>query len=204
MEGANILTIFRDVALMLSATAVAFFAWRGLKTWRKELIGKARFEVTRNMWHSASGLRSSFEQVRNPFTSSIEWADRAPQTGETATESQVLNEWHARAKRFKGVVDNLNRIIEVQWEAEILFDEDSVQSVKDAVKSYRESYAELSSAISSYFDCRLSEVKAGELYQDQEWLKGLHKIIYGTDDELSKKVNNATDKLSLVLKQYVK
>ena len=195
----------RDSLLGLSAVAVAVFAWMGLKAWRKELIYKARFETARSMWHAASDLKGSFEQARNPFTSSPEWADRIPEIGETDTESQVLNEWHARAKRFNGVIAGVNKVIEVQWEAEILFDEDSVQSVKDAVKSYRESYAELSSAISSYFDSRLSEVKTGELYQDQEWLKGLHKIIYGRrDDELSKKVNNATDKLSLVLKQYVK
>ncbi len=205
MEVTDIISVIKDVVFGLSAIAVAFFAWLGLRTWRKELIGKARFEVTRNMWHSASGLRSSFEQVRNPFTSSIEWADRAPQTGETAAESQVLNEWHAKAKLFKGVIDNLNRIIEVQWEAEILFDEDSVQSIKDAVKSYRGSYADLSSAISAYFDDRLDEAKTGELHRDQEWLKGLHKIIYSVkEDNFTNQVNDATDKLSLVLKQYVK
>ena len=205
MEAVDTISIIRDVLLGLSAIAVAVFAWLGLQTWRKELTGKAKFETARNMMHLGFELKAYFEAARNPFTRSIEWADRTKQEDEQGNVSQVLDEWYARGNRLKPIVESLNKIIEAQWECEILLNESSVQSIKEAVQSYRESYADLASAISFYFDARHDEARTGELYKDQEWLRGLHKTIYSaTNDDFSKKIEGATDKLSSALKQYVK
>jgi len=205
MEGADILSIVRDVVLGLSAIAVAFFAWLGLKTWRRELTGRARFETARNMMRIGFELKDNFGWVRHPLTKSYEYADRTTQSEESDAESQVLNEWHAKTKRLNSVVESLNKIIEVQWEAEILLNEISVQSIKEAIQSYRESYGDLSSAISTYFEIRYDEAQTKELYKDPKWLRGLKKIIYSaTNDDFSQKIDEATEKLSSALKQYVK
>ncbi len=195
----------RDVIVSVSAVAVAVFAWLGLQTWRKELIGRARFETARNMAHMGFLLRSSFAHVRYNPTYTYEWADRVPREDETDAESEVLNEQHARTKRGNLLVDSLNKIFEVQWEAEILFDETSAQSVRDAVESYSKSYAELSTAVAEYFDARLKEAKSGKLLKDQDWLKELRHVIYQIpDDEFAQKVSEATEKLSSAAKQYVR
>ena len=205
MEVVDTVSIIKDVVLGISALAVALLAWLGLKTWRRELTGKARFETARNMMRLGFELKDYFEASRNPFTRSNEWADRTKQEDEQENVSQVLNEWYARANRLRPVVDALNKIIEVEWEAEILLNESSVQSIKEAVQSYRDSYAELASAISTYFDIRLDVARTGLPYKDEEWLRGLQKTIYsGIEDDFSKKVEEATDKLSSALKQYVK
>ncbi len=194
-----------DVVLALSAVAVAFFAWLGLRTWRRELIGRARFETARNMMRLGFELTANFTRVRHNPTYAYEWADRVPREDETDAESKVLKECHARTKRGNLLSDSLNKIIEVQWEAEILFDEISAQSVRDAVKLYRESYVELSTAVAEYFDARLTEAKSGELLKDQDWLKELRNVIYQIpNDEFSQKVNGIADKLSLSAKQYMK
>ena len=205
MEAVNIFSISKDIILALSAIIVSVFAWLGLKTWRKELTGKASFEVARNLMHLGFELKAHFEDARNPFTRAGEWADRTKQENEQENESQVLNEWYARGNHLRPIAERLYKITETQWEAEILLNKSSAQSVKEVVKSYRESYADLSSAISAYFDTRLDETRIGIPYKDQEWLRGLHKTIYsGTKDDFSMKVDDATDKLSSVLKQYVK
>ncbi len=70
---------------------------------------------------------------------------------------------------------------------------------------YRESYADLSSAILTYFEIRQETAKTGDQYEDQQILRDLRKTIYSaSNDAFSKKVNDATDKLSSALKQYVK
>ena len=195
----------RDLLLALSAVAVAFLAWLGLKTWRKELTGRAKFEIARSMMHSGVELKARFEWVRHPFTQIYEWRERVPADKETEAEAQQLNEWYAKAKRLNLLVESLNKVVEGEWEAGILLDESSTITVKEAVQSYRASYADLSSAISTYFEIRCDEVRTGELYNNQEWLRGLHKIIYSaSNDDYSKKVNSATDKLSSALKQYVR
>lgn len=205
MEASDIISTVKDVVLGLSAIAVALLAWLGLKTWKRELTGKARFETARNMMRLGFELKANFGWVRHPITKSYEYADRTTQDEESGGESQELNEWYAKTNRLNSVIESLNKIIEVQWEAEILLDESSVQYIKEAVKSYRESYADLGSAISTYFEIRHDEAGTKTRYKDQEWLKGLNKIIYSApNDDFSKKVDEATDKLSSALKQYVK
>jgi len=205
MECANIISIIKDIILGLSAIAVAIFAWIGLQTWRRELTGKARFETARNMMRLGFELKDKFGWVRHPLTKYHEHAERTKQTGESERESQVLDEWYAKTNRINSVVETLNKVVELQWEAEILLDESSVQSIKEVVKSYRESYADLSSAISTYFEIRLDEAKTGDPYKDKEFIREMRKLIYSAqDDDFSKKVDENTVKLSSVLKQYVK
>jgi len=205
MEFADKVAISKDIILGLSAIAVVVFAWIGLQAWRRELTGKARFKTARSMMRLGYKLKYDFEWARHPFTRAYEWADRTAQDKESGGESHVLNEWYARGNRLNSVAKSLNKMIEVQWEAEILLDESSVQDVKEAVKSYRESYADLASAVSSYFDVRQDEARTGEQYKDQDWLRELRKTIFSpSGDDFSKKVDGATDKLSLALKKYVK
>jgi len=205
MDATDIISIIKDVFLGLSAIAIAFFAWLGLRTWRKELTGKAKFETARNIMQLGLELKQRLGWVRHPFTSPSEYVDRTTLVEESDAISHVFNEWHVKTKRFNSVVESLNKIIEAQWEAEILLDESSIQSIKESVKSYRESYADLASAIEVYFDVRRDEARTGKQYRDQEWLEELGKTIYfRQDDDFSKKVDEATDKLSSALKQYVK
>jgi len=204
MELADKITLSRDILLGLSAIAVAVFAWIGLRTWRRELTGKARFETARSMMRLGYELKDAFDKARHFITESYESWDRIS-IDESKAESQVLNEWHARRNRLNSVAESLNKMIEVQWEAEVLFDESSIQDIKEVVRSYRESYADLSSAVSSYFDVRHDEVRTGDRYKNQDWLKGLKRTIYSAPgDDFSKKIGEATDKLSSALRRYAK
>lgn len=195
----------RDVLVSLSAVAVVIFAWLGLRTWRKELVGRARFETARRMWRSVSECKDNFEWVRNPLMKSPEWADRAPQASETGKESEVLNTWYAKNKRLNLIRESLNKVTEIRWEAEILFDDASVQLINKAVQSYTESYANISSAISDFYEITLDEARTSSMYRNQEYLKELKKIIFSAQgDEISKKIYDATAILSQILKQYVR
>lgn len=195
----------RDILVSLSAIAVAVSAFLGVQAWRKELIGKARFETAKRMWHTASEYKGNFEWVRNPLMRSFEWADRVPKTDETHDESEVLNSWHAKLNRLNLARESLNKVTEIQWEAEILFDDTQAQAIKQAVQSYRESYANVSSAVSDFYEIRLKEAKSHDTYGDQHYLKELQKIIFsGHDDEISSKVVNATATISQALKRYVR
>ncbi len=203
MEAVNICSIIKDALLALSAVVVAFIAWQGLQTWRKELTGKARFDCARKLMHLGFELRSNFSAARNPF--GYARIDRKGDENEREKESEVVNEWEARRIRANPLGESLNKIIEAQWEAEILLSGASSESVREAVQSYRECYGELSSAIAEYFDTRLDEVRRNKIYKDQKWLTELSKTIYGgPPDNFSKKIDEATDKLSSTLKQYVK
>jgi len=67
MEAVDTFSIIKDIVLGLSAVAVALIAWQGLKTWRKELTGKARFETARNLMHHGSANEDRYPMFLCPF-----------------------------------------------------------------------------------------------------------------------------------------
>jgi len=68
MEFADKIALSKDILLGLSAVAVAAFAWIGLRAWRRELTGKAKFDNARSMMRLGSELKDAFDRARNPFT----------------------------------------------------------------------------------------------------------------------------------------
>jgi len=205
MECADIISIVKDIVIAVSAGTVAVLALLGLQAWKRELTGKARFETANHMWQLGSEFSARLTGVRLYPTSSVEWADRERQNEETAPASEILNEWHAREKRLNSIRESLDKIIQVQWEAELLLSESSVRSVKEVVQSYRKIYYDIASALTVFFEIRLSEVKTGVPCTDQKGMRETKNIIYfRTNDDVSREVKDATDKLASSLKQYVK
>ena len=201
----ELVSLISNIVVGVSALGVAVIAFFGLRTWRKELTGKAKFALARDVMLLGFKLKAHFEDARNPFTYSTESAGRSWQESESPGVSQVLNEWYARANRLKPLQENLIKIQEASWEAQILLREDSSKSISEAVTVYRRSFGELSSAISSYFEERKQEAKTGIPFKDQDWLRELHKTIYArTGDDLSKQIEEATAKLESALQAYVK
>ena len=57
MEAASIV---KDILVSISAIIVAGAAIWGLRTWRKELTGKAKFDIARNIMRLALKLEGDF------------------------------------------------------------------------------------------------------------------------------------------------
>ena len=198
-------SIASDIAVGVSALIVAGVAFFGVRRWRKELTGKAKFDVARNVMFLGLKLKAYFESTRNPFTYSTEYTGRSRQENEPANVSQVLDEWYARGSRLKPLQEDLVKIQEASWEAKILLDKDASKRVSEAIEVFSKSYGELSSAIYSYFEERHREVTSSGATIDHAWLKELHVIIYSrTKDDFSKQIKEATTKLEIALQAYVK
>jgi hypothetical protein len=65
---APVVAVVKDLALAVAALATAYFAARGLKTWREELRGKADFEVARALARATLKVRDEIASARSPFT----------------------------------------------------------------------------------------------------------------------------------------
>jgi len=202
---AELVSIASDIAVGVSALIVAGVAFFGVRRWRKELTGKAKFDVARNVMLLGYRLQAYFEGARNPFTYSVEYTGRSRQENEPSNVSQVLDEWYARGSRLKPLIEDLQKLREVGWEAKITLGEDADKCVSEAIEVFNERYAELSSAIYSYFEERHRGVTSSGANIDHAWLKELHKIIYSrTGDDFTKRIEEATAQLASALKAYVK
>lgn len=201
----DVFSLIRDIIVAISAAIVAILAFWGLNRWRKEIAGKAKFELVRNIMLINSKFVNSFISARNIFTYSGESVGRERKEGESVQESQTLNEWYARANRVRPMAENLEKLQELGWEAESLLDIESSKQVTETIKIYRKSYAEVLTSINSYFQTRHKEIMNNRPYRDQEWLQKLHKMIYGLeDDDMSKRITDAKENLAVVLKKFVK
>ncbi len=202
---AELVSLVSDIVLGLCAVVVAVVAFFGLRTWREELTGKAKFKVARNVMLLGFKLNADFQAARNPFTWHGEHDGRQQRENESQDESRVLDEWYARNRRLQPLIEDLQKLQEAGWEAEVVLDEESSKQVSGAIEVFRDNFAELSSVIYSYFETRRDEVIKNEMYKDQDWLRGLHKEIYSAkEDDISKKIDGATSQLASALRAYVK
>ena len=59
--------IVKDLLVAGAAVAAAIMAWKGLTTWRRELHGKAKHEVARQMLRATYKVRDAVHHVRHPI-----------------------------------------------------------------------------------------------------------------------------------------
>ena len=48
----------------------------GLRTWRREMVGKNKYSCAKNVIVGTYQLRDSINQCRSPFMHPVEWAER--------------------------------------------------------------------------------------------------------------------------------
>jgi hypothetical protein len=201
----DIFSLIRDIIVAISAAIVAILAFWGLNRWRKEIAGKAKFDLVRQIMLINNKFVNSFIAARNVFTYSGESAGRERKEGESVQETLTLNEWYARANRVRPMAENLEKLQELGWEAESLLDIESNKQVTKTIKIYRELYAEVLTSINSYFQTQHEEITRSRQYNNQEWLQKLHKMIYGLENnDISKRIIDAKENLATVLKKFVK
>jgi hypothetical protein len=202
---AELVSLLSDIAIGVSAAIVASLAAFGLRTWRRELTGKAKFNVAHSVMLLSFKLKDDFQWATSVWTDSAESVGRVPKENESPSESRVLNEWYARQRRLQPLVEELQKLQTAGWEAEILLDEDSKKSVSEAIKIFRHGYGELASAIESYFEETYKEATGTSVNSDQGWLKELRRTIYSVSGgDLLKRIDEATAQLASTLKVCVK
>jgi hypothetical protein len=114
------------VSIVTAATAVAAVsvAWRGLRTWQRQLQGTAEYELARRVLRAVLEMRTQIAAVRNPgiWPAEIERAkkERPLAAGETAEENtQQL----AYAHRWSELVKARSQLSLELLEAEVLWGE---------------------------------------------------------------------------------
>ena len=187
--------------VLIGAAAVAGII--GLRQWRRELIGKTKFEIAHKIALLALQAQNEFSKARNPLTLGYESAERPKHDNETPEIKDVRDEHFARIMRLKPLSETLTKLEEASWEAELLLDGDIEASVEPLSTGYKKLYA----SIQSHFRARerLAERRSTIMGADEAWADNLTLIIYGTgDDEFSKPINNAITDLKSKLKQYLR
>lgn len=175
-------SIFKDFAVGVSAISAAIFAWKGVRTWRHELHGKAAHETGRSLLRAVYKVREAARSVRNPLMmpnevrEALQDADHA----DIGPESNLhpLGSAATFAKRWNRVSEALIELQLARLEAEVLWG-DRIRNLTD---DFRSSIHELWVAVHMFGMSEVNRMKTGESLAAV--LSGkLHELLYLTDSK---------------------
>jgi hypothetical protein len=145
----------------------------GLRTWRKELTGRASFDVAKKVVAGAYQIRDEIRNCQAAFITPDEWADRRPTPGETEAQRNTGQNFYALGRRYNRVHD-----VVVEWyphvvEAEALFGKEA----RDLLDRLKLCARKLRAAIEIY---HRAEYRG---YLDHAKHDKYFNIIYGINDQ---------------------
>ena len=112
----------KDIVIAISAATTAFFAYKGVDTWRKELKGKSEYQLAKDVLRAVYKVREAFKAVRNPLIMTHEYPDEMKHVnGHLKSESFHEGTLYVYQERWKQMNDAFieleNKYLEavVEW-----------------------------------------------------------------------------------------
>jgi hypothetical protein len=182
----------KDIAGLLASIVIAAVAIYGVSQWRREMRGRARFDVAKKMAYEAFSFRDHYNRARGLFTHYSESADREKLPEEEKEETHWRDEHYARRRRIQPLQEALRNLYQSSWEAGIIFDE----CLTGLIQPFEDKFMELLVAIDTYFSRYIERTSKGQTVsiEDHPLIQKDFKVIYGTaDDDFSKEVDTITN-----------
>lgn len=206
--------IIRDAIVALAAASTAIIAFLGLKAWRKQLIGRAQYELARRLLRATYTVRDAIPQLRNIFTTADEHAEAIqeirkiePKFRSKGLEDDLkifIHVYQIRGRKFNEALSDLQ--IE-KLEAEVLWG----HKITDVFNPLYDCVRELSLSIQEYLMLRQRGTYSEEEKTEQEKkrFKELHDIVFEISadpekDPFTAKVQEAIETINLYFRPYLK
>lgn len=114
------ITAGKDIVLGLSAASAAIFAYLGLSAWKKELKGKAEYQLAKDVLKSVYRVREAFKIVRNPAIYQYEYPEELQgHHGHLKPESDYEGTAHVYEKRWESMVKAFSELEEQHLDAQV-------------------------------------------------------------------------------------
>jgi len=190
MTTPEIITAIKDVLLGIAAATTAIAAVIGLKSWSRELKGKAEFEIARNLIRSTYKLRDELQNCRLPFISANEFPEGYQGALGSCSAQEEAEAWsHVYKNRWVPVWAAIQEFDSHTLEAESLWGKE----VRTRTDQLRQCVKELHIAIDTLIS---DKANRGEGFKsDREFGKKIRSTVSASRDnennELSQKIANA-------------
>ena len=210
MTASEIITIIKDIVLMIAAGIASYVALVGLRTWRKQLTGTREYELAQKVLKSTYALRETINQFRRPIKLSEEELAEVKEHGILLTEvrnAELIDNPLAALKELESPADVAKKRLRVE---DALTDFEVV--IIEAETLWGKEVKELLDIIhSSAVWLRASYIRyLSELDGSLEYLKGSPNYYYkqtfgtwGEEDDFDRSFNTQIKYLEDYLRLYL-
>ncbi len=200
MISIEIISVTKDIILIFAAIIAAHVAIEGLKSWSRELKGKADFEVARSLIRTVYKLRDELRYCRSPWVQLGEFPENYDPNNKTS-DSEAKAYSYIYSNRWKPVAVALQEFETQSLEGEALWG----SQFKPKTDELRQCARNLQVA----FEAKIrNEANGGENFKsDPDFGKTIEADIWATHDEsnpLTLKISNAIQEIESEVRPHFK
>lgn len=200
MTPVDIFSIIKDIALSAAACVTGSVAVVGLGAWRKELRGRANFDVARQLARAAYIVRDQLGYCRSAFTAAQEFPTGYKSSLSTSDSKEEGDAWaHVYANRWEPLSKAVQDFDTTSLEAEALWGHD----VKQQCTELRGCVRVLQVGIEMFLQDKYS---GGQLFKNAQLAQRIESDIWDTqsdDNELTKRINTAINGIEVFLRPHL-
>ena len=195
------LSIAKDWLTLIIAGFGVCVAWKGLRTWQRQLKGTSQFDVAKRLMLKVYQIRQDIEFCRAPFRTIQIFTHDGDGKPIPKSEQQYYSSNKEMWSRFNVIVKTLNEIEFLLFESEIIID----KKIRSIFMPIEEVCRELRLSIEEYIeDCNHKYNNQRESEESRNRYRELRRIIYcRKNDEIEAKVNSAINELEIFIKPYI-
>ena len=190
----EVLAGVKEVVVTVAAAVGAGVAVFGLRSWERELIGRADFETARAVALATYRVRDAMDAFRSPFYTAGEFPRGSVEDGQEA--------WaHVYGNRWKGVAAAMTEFDAKLLEGEALWG----APIRDAASGLRECASALLAATQAVIDDKRDN---GETFRaDRDFAKAMRGTVSssgGDDNTFTRRSRVAVETLQEFLKPHLR
>ncbi|MFT6910353.1 MAG: hypothetical protein ACJAS1_007081 [Oleiphilaceae bacterium] len=198
----EVTTIIKDIALSLAAITTATVAILGLKSWSRELKGKAEFEVGRALILTTYKLRDELKYTRSPWLAGHEFPDDYPISSKDRTPEIEANAYaYVYANRWKPVAEAIQSFETQALEGEALWG----KPMREKTNEMKQCARNLQVSIDAFIH---NKSEGGESFRsDREFGKSIQSDVWAGNDKENKltiQITNAVEALEEEIRPHLK
>ncbi|MEW8390623.1 MAG: hypothetical protein AB2651_02515 [Candidatus Thiodiazotropha sp.] len=197
----EIVSTLKDLCIAGAAVTTAFVAWKGVESWKRELQGKADFEVARNLIKATYQVRNSIQICRSPWLELFEFPEGYQHNKiERTSEDEGYAKLFIYNNRLKHVDDCIIEFDTTVLEAEALWG----RIIEDKALALRKCTSELKSAIDSVI--RDAYSGGSDFTSDKEFAQEMKEIVQNIDpktNSFTKKINSAISDIETLVRPHL-
>ncbi len=188
------LQIIKEIIVTLAAASAAIIAFFGLKTWKKQMLGKTEYELSRRFLRAVFETRDAIYTVRHPFISIGEMRKALEEKGLSKKEQEEkISDRESDAavyeRRWESILKATSNLKVEALEAEVLW---GGKEIDDILKPLYQHIGKLNANLQLY----LSEDKYHDTHQQEK----IRDIIYGVredsgENEFTKQIEKTAEKI---------